>query len=496
MIRNLFRVSALAATLAFGATLAPAPAEARGVVVGMQLEPPGLDPTAGAAAAIREVTYANIFEGLTRFMGDGSVAPALARSWEISEDGLVYTFALAEGVLFHDGTPMTAADVKFTLDRARDPDSTNAQKQLFANIDSVEVIDDLTVQVTLSTPQGGFLGNMAWGDAVILSPGSAATNATNPVGTGPFRFAQWVQGDRVELVRNDDYWGEPARLDSVTFKFISDPNAAFAAMMAGDIDVFPGYPAPETLSLFEADPRFQLLLGSTEGETILSTNNTSGPLADVRVRRAIAHALDRQEIIDGAMFGFGTPIGTHFPPHSPDYLDLTHLSEHDPDLSRQLLAEAGFADGLRLRLTLPPPSYARRGGEIVAAQLRAVGIETETSNVEWAQWLEQVFRNTDYDLTIIAHVERDDINIYAREDYYFNYDNPAFRQLMADLDLATDPMDRREILHAAQRMIAEDYVNGFMFQIGRTGVAAAGLRGLWGNVPTPANDMTAVYWAD
>jgi len=465
------------------------------ITVGMQLEPPNLDPTGGAAAAIDEVVYANVFEGLTRYQSDGSIAPALASRWEVSDDGTVYTFYLRPGVRFHDGTDMTAADVKFSLDRARAEDSTNAQKALFAGIADVTVVDDTTVQVTLSAPNGGFITNMAWGDAVIVAPESIENAATNPVGTGPFKFGRWVQGDRIEIVANPDYWGDKPALTSATFKFISDPTAAFAAVMAGDVDAFPGYPAPETLAQFQADPRFQLLIGSTEGETILAMNNKSPRLMDKQVRRAISHAINRQEIIDGAMFGYGTPIGTHFAPHNPDYVNLTAQSAYNPEMSKQLLADAGV-ENLTLTLKLPPPSYARRGGEIIAAQLRAVGIETEISNLEWAQWLEQVFRGKDFDLTIVSHTEPMDINIYARPDYYFQYDNPEFQQLMKDLDLAADPAKRSEILGSAQRMIADDYVNGYLFQLARTGVANAKVRGLWPNSPTQANDLTGVSWAE
>ncbi len=464
------------------------------ITIGMQLEPPNLDPTGGAAAAIDEVVYANVFEGLTRYQSDGSIAPALAQSWDVSKNGTGYTFHLREGVTFHDGTDMNAEDVKFSLDRARAEDSTNAQKALFAGIASVDVVDDVTVMVTLSAPNGSFITNMAWGDAVIVAPESVGDAATNPVGTGPFKLGRWVQGDRIEIVANPDYWGDKPRLKSATFKFISDPTAAFAAMMAGDLDAFPGYPAPETLVQFQADPRFQLLIGSTEGETILSINNKSQKLTDVRVRKAIAHAINRQEIIDGAMFGYGTPIGTHFAPHHPDYVDLTGQSAYDPEMSKTLLAEAGVSE-LTLTLKLPPPSYARRGGEIIAAQLRAVGIETEISNLEWAQWLEQVFRGKDFDLTIVSHTEPMDINIYARPDYYFQYDNPDFQQLMVDLNLASDPAKRSEILGAAQKMIADDYVNGYLFQLARTGVANAKIQGLWPNSPTQANDLTGVSWS-
>lgn len=483
----------LAATLALAAGIASAQ---QSITLGMQLEPPNLDPTGGAAAAIDEVVYANIFEGLTRYQADGSVAPALAESWEISDDGTVYTFRLRDGVTFHDGTEFTAEDVKFTLDRARAEDSTNAQKALFAGIADVSVVDPTTVQVTLSAPNGGFLTNLAWGDAVIVAPESIEQAATAPVGTGPFRFARWVQGDRIEIERNPDYWGDAPALDSATFKFISDPTAAFAAMMAGDVDAFPVFPAPENLMQFEADPRFKVIVGSTEGETILAMNNASPALSDKRVREAIAHAIDRQEIIDGAMFGFGTPIGTHFAPHHPDYVDLTDLSAHDPERSRALLAEAGYGEGLTLSLKLPPPSYARRGGEIIAAQLREVGIETEIENLEWAQWLEQVFRGKDFDLTIISHTEPMDINIYARPDYYFQYDNPDFQEVMAELDIATDPAERSALLKQAQEIIAKDYVNAYLFQLAKTGVANAKIEGLWANAPTQANDLTGVRWGE
>ena len=260
------------------------------LTIAIQLEPPHLDPTSAAAGAIDSVLYSNVFEGLTRFAADGSVVPGLARSWEISDDGLVYTFSLVEGAKFHDGTDLTAEDVKFSLDRARAEDSANAQKALFAGIDSVEAVDATTVKITLSAPNGSMLFNLAWGDAVIVAPESIDGIKQTPIGTGAFKFVNWVQGDKIELARNDDYWGDAPALEKATFKFISDPTAAFAAMMAEDIDAFAGYPAPENLPQFEADPRFQVIVGNTEGETILSTTNKMPPLDNVKVRKAIAPA--------------------------------------------------------------------------------------------------------------------------------------------------------------------------------------------------------------
>ena len=205
-------------------------------------------------------------------------------------------------------------------------------------------------------------------------------------------------------------------------------------MLAGDVDAFANIPAPESLGQFEADPRFEVVIGSTEGETILTMNNGKPPFDDLRVRRAVAHALDREAIVDGAMFGYGTPIGSHFAPHHPAYVDLTGRYPHDPEKAKSLLAEAGLAEGFKATIKLPPPTYARRGGEIIAAQLAKVGIELEIVPVEWAQWLEQVFRGKDYDLTVVSHTEPMDINIYGRDDYYFAYESEAFKATLAKLD--------------------------------------------------------------
>ena len=486
-----------AAALALGAALLPglAGAARTDATIGMVLEPPNLDPTGGAAAAIDEIVYANVFEGLTRFAEDGSVAPALAMEWSAEDGGRHYVFALRDGVRFHDGAEFTAEDVVFSLDRARAEDSTNAQKALFENIDRVEIVDPTTVEIHLKEPSGDLPFNLAWGDAVMLDEASAADAATKPVGTGPFAFSRWVQGDRVELERFDDYWGEAPALEKVTFRFISEPTAAFSAMMAGDVDAFPNFPAPENLVQFETDPRFEVVVGSTEGETILAMNNERPPLDDVRVRRAIARAIDRQEIVDGAMFGYGTPIGSHFAPHNPAYVDLTAEAATDVEGARALLEEAGVED-LTLSLKLPPPSYARRGGEIIAARLREVGIDTRIENLEWAQWLEQVFKGGDYDLTIVSHTEPMDIGIYARPDYYFRYDDPELQALMADYAVETDEARRAELLGEAQRRLADRQPVAFLFELAKTGVAAAGLEGLWANSPTQANDMTGVRWSE
>lgn len=485
-------VAAAALALSTGAAFAQARTD---LVLGVVLEPPHLDPTAGAAAAIDEIVYTNVFEGLTKIGPTGEVEPGLAESWSISDDGKVYTFKLRPGVKFHDGTDFTAEDVKFSLDRARAADSTNAQKVLFEPIENVEVVDPTTVRVTLKNPTGAFLYNMGWGDAVIVAPESADTNKDKPVGTGPFKFDNWAKGSAITIVKNPDYWGEPVALEKAEFRIIPDAAAAIPALLAGDVHAFPNMPAGDALAQIQADPRFEVMIGSTEGETVLAINNKKPPFDDVKVRQAIAHALDRQAIIDGASSGIGTPIGSHFAPHHPAYVDLTGTYPYDVEKAKALLKEAGH-ESIKATLKLPPPPYARQGGEIVASQLRDVGIELEIIPLEWAQWLEQVFTNKDYDLSIVSHTEPNDIDIYARDDYYFQYQNPAFDKVIEELKVTSDEARRKELLGQAQKILAEDAAAGFLFQLPKVGVWDAKLEGLWENSPIQANDLTKVKWVE
>ncbi len=490
-------VKKLLATAAMVLAMATAADAARkDLVLGVVLEPPHLDPTAGAAAAIDEIVYANIFEGLTRIGSDGSVQPALAESWTVSEDGKVYIFKLHSGVKFHDGSEFEATDVVFSLDRARGEKSVNAQKPLFAQIDKVEAVDATTVKITLKQPQGSFLYNMGWGDAVMVAPESADGNKANPVGTGPFKLGSWAKGASITIVKNDGYWGEPVALDKAEFRIVPDAAAAVPALLSGDVQAFSNLQAGDALAQIQADSRFVVKIGATEGETILSTNNKKPPFDNLKVRQAIAHALDRSALILGNGSGYGTPIGSHFSPANEAYVDLLGTYAYDPEKAKALLKEAGFENGFKATIKLPPPGYAREGGQVVAAQLRKVGIDLEIIPVEWAQWLEQVFKAKDYDLTIVSHTEPNDIGIYARDDYYFQYDNPKFKEVIKKLDTTSDPVARKALYGEAQTIISKDAVNGFMYQLPKIGVWDAKIEGLWENSPVQANDLTKVRWKD
>ncbi|HET7865705.1 MAG TPA: ABC transporter substrate-binding protein [Burkholderiaceae bacterium] len=490
-------VTALAATgLAWAAGLARAQSQGRkdSVVLGMVLEPTGLDPTTAPAAAIGEIVHYNVLEGLTKVNVDGSVTPLLAESWSLSPDGKVYTFKLRRGVKFQDGEPFDAAAVKYCLDRARAEGSTNKNKKgVFDNIGAVATPDAGTVAVTLKNPDGNFLFRMGESTAVILSPKSALTAATQPVGTGPFRLAEWKKGASVSLVRWDGFRNVAAiKLKRVTFRFINEPAAQVAAMLAGDVDGFPRFDL-QSWKRFQSDKRFSVAIGNTAGKGILAINNKRKPFDDVRVRRALMHAIDRKAFIDGVLDGQARPIGSHAAPTDQGYVDLSGQYPYDPERARALLKEAGVAMPLEVTLTLPPPQYARKGGEVIAAQLANVGIHARIDNVEWAQWLSGAFKGN-FDLTIINHVEPLDFMVYADSKYYFGYDSLAFRDLAARHAAAADPKARLRLFGDIQRMLAQDAVNVFIFNPAQVSLARKGLKGLWASSPIFANDMAAVSW--
>ena len=467
------------------------------VVLAMVLEPaPGLDPTMASAAAIGEVVHLSVLEGLTKIQMDGRVTPLLAESWTVDPDGKVYTFRLRKGVKFHDGEAFDASDVKFTFERAKAAGSTNKlKKAVFDNIARIETPDPQTVILVLEQADGNFLFRMGENPTVILDPKSAATAATRPIGTGPFRFDTWAKGSAITLVRNDAYRDAAGvRMRKVTFRFINDPAAQAAALLAGDVDAMPRFGAYETLPQFRSDARFAVTPGGTEGKTILTINNKRKPFDDVRVRRAVAAALDRKAIIDGAMEGLGTPIGSHMVPSDAGYVDLTGVNPYNLERAKALLKEAGVPLPLNVTLTLPPPAnYARKGGEIIAAQLAKVGIVAKIENVEWAQWLSGAFKGN-FDLTVISHVEPLDFDRYGDPTYYYGYDSKPYRDLLAAYNGSTNAQARLKLLGDIQRKLAEDSVNAYLFQLPQVAVSNKRLKGVWSSSPIFANDVAALAW--
>ncbi len=494
------RTAALLATLALAvlaALAAPAVAAATktSATLAMTLEPPGLDPTAGAASAIAEVVLYNVFETLTKIRSDGSVGPLLAHTWTVTPDAKTWAFRLAAGVRFHNGEAFDAYTVKFAFERAAATGSANKDRAVFANIFNIAITDPLSVVLTLKNPNPDLLFQLGQATAVIAEPKSVDTNATQPVGTGPFRVERWNKGSSVILARWPGYRDvRKVALERVTMRFIGDAAAQVAALLAGDVDAFPRVSAARSLKQFEGNPKYQVLIGNSRSKVILAINNKRRPLDDVRVRRAIAQAIDRKAVIEGAADGFGVAIGSYYVPNSPGYIDLTAVNAFNLEGARALLKEAGVATPLELTLKLPPTPYARSGGEIVAAQLAKVGITAKIENVEWAQWLSGVYGQKAYDLTLIAHVEPLDFGNFARPNYYWNYDSPRFNALWARINSTADVTERAALLAEGQRLVADDAVAVYLYQPTWITVAHARLKGLWKDAPILANDLAALSW--
>ncbi len=466
------------------------------LTLGMTLEPTGLDPTAGAASAIAEVVLYNVFETLTKINADGTVSPLLAQSWEIAPDLKSYTFKLKTGVKFSNGTPFDAAIAKASFERAADDKSTNKDKRTFQNMLTVAAPDATTLVIVLKTIEPDFLFLMGQATAIVVDPKTVTTNPTQPIGTGPYVLGNWAKGSAITLTANPGFRAANAlRIKRVTFRFISDPSAQVASLLSGDLDAFPRVAAARSLSQFQKNPKFQVVIAGSRAKTILAMNNKRGPLADVRVRRAIASAIDRRAVIQGAGDGFGAPIGSHYVPGALGYVDTTGINPFDIEKGKRLLAEAGIKTPLELKITLPPPPYARQGGEVIAAQLAKIGIVAKLENVEWAQWLKGTYADKNYDMTIISHVEPFDLGNYAKTGYYWNYENAKFNEVFKRVNESMTERDRIKHLGEAQRLIAQDSVHAFLYQPQWITVANARVKGLWKDMPIFANDISALYWS-
>jgi peptide/nickel transport system substrate-binding protein len=464
------------------------------IVLAMALEPVGLDPTAAAASSIAEVTQYNIYETLTKINSDGSVTPLLAEGWEVSPDLRTYTFRLRKGVKFQNGEPFNAQAVKFSFDRAGAEKSTNKDKRTFSSMESISVQDDHTLVIVNKELDPDFLFLMGQATAIIVEPKSADGNATKPVGTGPYKLDSWSRGSSVTLSKWDGYRNAAnVKIKKVTFRFISDPAAQVAALLAGDVDAFPRV-TPRSVEQFKNNPKFQVLASGSRAKTILAINNKKKPLDDVRVRRAIAMAIDRKAVIQGAGDGYGSPIGAHYVPGAPGYVDVTGVNAFNPEKAKALLKEAGVTTPLELTITLPPPPYARQGGEVIAQQLSKIGINAKLQNVEWAQWLSGTYGNKNYDLTIISHVEPFDLGNFAKPGYYWNYESAKFNDLYNKYKTSPRAADRNKLVGDIQRLLAEDSVHAFLYQPQWITVANKNVKGLWKDMPVFVNDVAALSW--
>jgi peptide/nickel transport system substrate-binding protein len=487
-------LAALLSLLAVG--LAAAQDRRADLVVQVPAEPPGLDLTASPASAIAGIVHYNVQECLVKVDRHGKLVSWLAERWQV-RGNTRYTFTLKRGVRFHNGREVKAGDVKFVLERAANPETNHPHGVRYRNIASVRVLDDYTVAITLTKPDASFLLTLARQGSVIYPAEAVGTLKTAPVGTGPFVFAEWVRGDRIVLTRNPAYHarGLP-HLDRVTYRFITDPNSALAALKAGDVDVSGFGLGPEHVVELQKDARFDVIIGETTNDVTFAMNNARVPYSDVRVRRAITHAVNKADVVKGAMFGFGRILGSNVDPLNPYFVDLSKAMPYDPARASRLLAEAGYPDGFDAVLKVSPQYYYTvRTGEILADQLAKVGVRVRIEQIEWGQWLARVWKEADYELTIIGHAEPWDISNYANPDYYFRYDSKKFQELFRRSEATPDGPQRRQLYVQMQRQLVEDAPAVWLYVHPHLVVTRRGVQGIWKDMPIPSLDLSEVAWA-
>ncbi len=333
----------------------------------------------------------------------GEIKPRLATRWQISRDGLTYTFTLRSGVTFHDGTPMNAAAVKFSLERLLDPRLRVPNRHLVSAVKSVEVVNDLTVRITLSQPSPIFLPNIGGALGAIISPtavqraGDRFAVAPAGAGTGPYMFKEWRRGDSILLERNPRYWGTRQPFEEVLFRVVPDAGTRLTQLLAGDVHMSMLPPAPDVRNLRRND-RVRVVEAATDRTVFLVLNTQWGPFKDVRVRQAMNYAINKKAILASVLFDLGTVAVSPCPPMmfggAPQAQDGW---PYNPIRAKQLLAEAGYADGFEVNLFSPTGRYIQdfQFAQAIAAQLRNVGVRANVSTMDWPSYVGMILTPPD-----------------------------------------------------------------------------------------------------
>ncbi len=466
--RRLAVISALAATavvLSACTSSSPEPAQTSTgepdpdatLTVGLVLEPTNLDIRRTSGAALEQILVDNVYEGLVTRTQDNSIEPRLASEYEVSEDGLTYTFTLNEGITFHNGTALTSADVVASYEAVRSDESLQGNAE-FAGVASITAPDAGSVVITLTQPNQNFLFSLTGPAGLVFQTGDTTDLQTAENGTGPFTLQNWNKGSTITFDRYEEYWGEPAGVAEVVFEYIPDFTAGVNAALDGSLDVLTAVD-PNLAPQLEDSGEFTLTTGRTTDKATLAFNNAKAPLDDVRVREALRLGIDHEGLIEAV--GAGEPLYGPIPELDPGHEDLSDVAPYDPERAKELLAEAGQEE---LELTLTIPSfYGTTVPQVLVSDFAKIGVSLEVDSVEFPTWLEDVYTNKDYELSYVLHVEPRDFGNFADPDYYFGYDNPEVQRLYTEALAEIDPDASAELLAEAARIVSEDHAADWLY---------------------------------
>lgn len=457
--------------------------------IGLKLPPANLDIRNQSGTALDQLLIGNVYQGLVARDQANRVIPSLATSWDLSEEGRVYVFHLERGVRFSNGHPLEADDVVWSLKDLMDNHYQGSD--MLKGYRSVQAVDLHTVRLTLDRPYRNLLWELSGRAGLVFDRQAHYDRKTQAVGSGPYLVEGFRPNDSVVLKADPHYWGrEKARTATIHIKYFADDNAAVNALRGGDVQVL----APITENLagpFRSDPDFTVRAGEDTDKYVLAFNGKGKATSDRRVRQAIRHAIDHDQLI-ASRGGSDRALGGPIPPLDPGYEDLTGLYPHDPARARRLLEEAGYGSGhpLRLRLTYAN-TYGSELGDQLRSQLRQVGIQLDVRVVEFPVWLQDVHANKQYDISLVDHGESHDFYQWADPDYYYNYDNAEVRSLYDQAMQALDDGRSDRLLAKAARKVSEDAAADWLFNYRVTTAWRRGLEGF----PVNLNQSLLPLWS-
>lgn len=493
------KTAAFALTAAMAVTAMPFGASAEEnektvVRVNIQAEPDNLDPWLSAASDT-EAIFLNVFEGLVRFDETGALIPGLAEDWEISDDGLTYTFYLRDDVTFHNGKEFNAEDVVYTYESLSGLGGEEALSSKFTNLTAVEAVDDYTVEMTLAEADGAFLQYTR----IAVCPVGYEEQSSAPVGTGPFVFEKYVPGQMVVLEKNEDYYDESRMpmIDEAQIYIMTDDSAVLTALQSGQLDV--GIVYADSADYLTGD--FTVNSSAQNMVQLFALNNSVEPFDDVRVRQAFEYAIDKDQIINGVFAGYATKLYSNFSPVMSYFYndELSDVYTYDVDKAKELMTEAGYEDGFDITITVPS-NYQRHvdTAQVIAQQLKAINVNATIEPVEWGQWLEQVYTNADYQTTIVGLTGKLDPNdILGRyvSDYaknFMRYNNPDYDELIAKAKTASEE-ERVEIFKECQKVLTEDAAAVWICDPNAIAVTRSDLKG-YTFYPVNFIDLSKLYY--
>ena len=457
-----------------------------------------LDPHKTVKAGTREVMF-NVFEGLMKPTPDGDLTPAIAEKYEVSEDRRTYTFHLREGVQFHNGETVTAEDVVYSIQRCAAATETGiVQVEAFSVIQAIETPDDKTVAITISEPSNEFISYMT----TAILPADYDKQDTAPVGTGPFKFVSRTAQDSVVLEKFDGYWGTPAQLDKVTLKIIENADSLMMSLQSGAIDLCAHLTSTQVAQLGE---NFDVAEGTMNLVQALYLNNAEKPFDDVRVRQALCYAVDKQEIIDLAFDGYGSPIGSSMYPAFGKYFDdsLTNYYTKDVEKAKALLAEAGYPGGFDMTITVPSNYKPHMDtAEVLVQQLAQIGVNAAIEPIEWESWVSDVYVGRQFQSTVVGV---DASNMTARallerftSDYaknFINYNNADYDALFQQALVTYDDGEQTAIYKAMEKNLTENAANVYIQDLADLVAVRQGLEGVT-FYPIYVLDLSTVRYAE